>query len=557
VHLRVGIHLGDVVESEGDISGDAVNVASRVVGLADSDGVCITRQVYDQVRNKSELPLESIGMKSLKNVSEPMEVFRLVLPWEPQQLSGPPVSLDKRRIAVLPLTNMSHDPADEYFADGLTEELICTMSRIGGLRVIARTSVMGYKGARKKIEEIAEELDVGTILEGSVRKAGERARIAIQLIDTSTSEHLWAESYDRELKDVLAVQTDIAKTVAEALKVRLTSQEKAIMEKEKTTDPEALTLYLKGRFYWNERTKEGVSKALECFELAVKIDPEFAPAYSGLADCYNIQADYGWVPQEKTGPLARQHSLKALAIDDSLAEAHASYALTLIRDWDFVPAQRELRRALELRPNYAVAHHWHAILLSYQRRNEEALQEERLALELDPYSRVIGMGAANTLSFLGREEEALQTIDRLVELNPEFAPARMWRSGILVVTGETEAAVKEAERAAAIDDSPVLEGNLAWVYAVAGRRADAERVRAHLYARMGDDHVPTALAGMLELAMGNLDEGFRRLERGIEARDTALLMIPNDPWFRQFATDPRWKAIEERLGIPRSVPEGA
>jgi adenylate cyclase len=554
VHLRVGIHLGDVVESEGDISGDAVNVASRVVGLADSDGVCLTRQVYDQVRNKFEVRLESLGLKSLKNVKDPMEVYKVAFPWESQETLIPKDRFDKRRIAVLPLTNMSQDQTDEYFADGLTEELISTMSRIGGLRVIARTSVVGYKGGKKKIGEIAEELEVGTILEGSVRKAGERARITIQLIDTGTSEHLWAESYDRELKDVLAIQTDISKTVAEALKVRLTSQEKAIMEREKTADPEGLTLYLKGRFYWNQRTQDGVRRALDYFQRAVKIDPEFALAYSGLADCYNVFADYGWEPQETMGPLARECSLKALEIDDSLAEAHASYALTLMRDWEFTPAEKEIRRALELRPNYAIAYHWYAILLTYLRRIEEAYRKEKLGLELDPYSRVINMGLANATYFLGRNAESMEILDSVVELNPEFAPARMWRSNILVVEAKYEAAIQEAEKARELDDSPVIEVNLACVYGIAGRRAEAERIRAHVYARQGADSVPAALTGLLELILGNRDEGYRRLDRAVSERDPALWMFSVDPWFKEYRSDPRWKAIEEKMGVPRFVP---
>jgi adenylate cyclase len=229
LELRVGIHLGDVVESQGDISGDAVNIASRIEQLAEPGGICLTRQVYDQVHNKLELQLSSLGESKLKNVDQTTEVFRVVMPWVSRQeaLRG---AYDKKRIAVLPFANISRDSADEYFADGMTEEIIATMSRISGLKVIARTSVMGYKGGQKKISEVARELDVGSILEGSVRKVGDRARVTVQLIDSETSEHVWAESYDRDLKDVLAIQSDISTTVAEALRVKLLDKERSVIE---------------------------------------------------------------------------------------------------------------------------------------------------------------------------------------------------------------------------------------------------------------------------------------------------------------------------------------
>jgi len=223
IHLRVGVHLGDVVESGGDISGDAVNLASRIEPLAEDGGVCLTRQVYDQVVSKFELPLESLGPKQLKNVSTSVEVFRMHMPWE-VKATAPKTGLDPKRIAVLPFANMSPDPADEYFADGMTEEMISSLSRISGLKIIARTSVMGYRGGQKKIPEIAKELDVGTIMEGSVRKSGDKLRITAQLIDATTNEHLWVESYDRELKDVFAIQTEVASKVAEGLSMRLFSK---------------------------------------------------------------------------------------------------------------------------------------------------------------------------------------------------------------------------------------------------------------------------------------------------------------------------------------------
>lgn len=272
VHLRVGIHLGDVVELVGDISGDAVNVASRIESLAEDGGVCLTRQVYDHVHNKFELPLLTLGLKSLKNVSSPVEVYRIEMPWELQK-TAQRAELDRKRIAVMPFANISPDPDDEYFADGLTEEMIARLSRLSGLDVIARTSIMNYKKREKNAAEIGRELSAGTLLEGSVRKAGNKIRVTVQLINSNSEGHLWAENYDRNLDDIFAVQSDIAEQVAHALEVQLLPRVRSDIEKRPTVSVDAYTLYLKGRHIWFEWTPSAFKKALKYFERAIQLDP--------------------------------------------------------------------------------------------------------------------------------------------------------------------------------------------------------------------------------------------------------------------------------------------
>ena len=548
IHLRVGVHLGDVVESLGDISGDAVNVASRIEPLAEDGGVCITRQVYDHVLNKFELPLVSLGPKTLKNVSARVEVYKMVMPWE--EAGAPRPILDKRRIAVLPFTNISPDPADEYFADGMTEELISTMSRISGMKVIARTSIMGYKGGHKKVDEVARELGVGTVLEGSVRKAGNRIRITAQLIDSETSEHMWAESYDRELEDVFAVQSDISKTVAEALKVQLFSHERVVIERKHTAYPEAYTLYLKGRFYWNERTQQSVNKALKYFEKAAGIDPGFALAYSALADCYNILAGFDWMAPDRAYPLAKSFSTKALEIDESLAEAHASLAVTLRNQlWDFGSAERELRRAIELRPSYAPAYHWLAGVLGCLGRVEEALSCEKLGIEIDPYSPLVNTGLAYWLYVVGKIDEAMEQYRRTVELDPDYIPARIWKSEVHVNLSEYDAAIDEARKAFDIEKTPPTELNLAWVYAAAGRRDEAQNILDNVKSRAAKEHVCPVAIGTVELALGRTVEGFNSLQKALEERDDCLLDLISEPWFKQYRSDPRWNQIYAKIVI--------
>ena len=552
MHIRVGIHLGEVVEKEGDIYGDAVNVASRIQPLAEDGGVCLTQQVYDQVHTKLEFPLTSVGSKTLKNVSAPIEVYKMVMPWDEEKVI-PATRFDRRRIAILPFTNISSDPADEYFADGMTEELISTMSRIRGLKVIARTSVMGYKEGHKKVNEVAKELNVGTVLEGSVRKAGNRIRITVQLIDSETSEHTWAESYDRELIDVFAVQTDISTTVAEALKVQLLSEERAVMEKRPTTDPEAYTLYLKGRYSWNERTQQGINKAVEYFEQAARVDPTFALAYSGLADCYNALAGFDWMAPDLAYPLAKRFSMKALEIDESLAEAHASLAVTLKNQlWDFGSAERELRRAIELRPSYALAYHWLAGLLGMFGKVEEALSWERRGIEIDPYSPTISTGLANWLAVSGKTDEAMKQYGRIAKLDPGYIPARIWKSEVHAVLSEYDAAVEEATKAVEIEKTPPTELNLAWAYATAGRKDEAQGVLDRVMGRATKEQVCPVAIGTVEFAMGRTEEGFKWLEKALKEGDDCLQDLVSDPWFKQFRSDQRWKEIYARMGLPQS-----
>lgn len=540
--VRIGVHVGDVIHDKNDVYGDAVNVASRIEPLAQPGGICVSRQVYDHVKNKFEFPIVSIGQKELKNVSEPLEVFKVVLPWEG---SGHlEASLDRRRIAVLPFSNISPDPADEYFADGMTEELTATMSRIGGLKVIARTSVMGYKGTQKKISDVARELEVGTVLEGSVRKAGDRVRITIQLIDSKTSEHLWAESYERELKDVFAIQSEVSKVVAESLKVHLTPQEKVLVGKEQTESTEAHTVYLKGRFYWNERTEENTKKALAYFERAVAADPGFALAYSGISDCYNVLVDYGWMDPAKALPLSEKNARRAIELDESLAEGHASLGSVLASTWKFRAAESEFKRAIELRPSYSPAYHWFALMLNQLGRPEEAFQRELDALDIDPYSMTSGLGACVALYIMGRYSEALTRLTKLAQEFPEYVGIAFWKSTVHLVMEEFDDAVRDAERAVELSHSPSSLLNLAGTLAYVGRREDA--LKAYDQAKQ-EGFASPAFVGMVELMLGMNDEGFGHLEEAVRLEDTSLLTGRHDPINKKYLTGPRWKAIDEEI----------
>lgn len=553
IHLRVGIHLGDVVESQGDISGDAVNVASRIEPLADDGGVCVTRQVYDHVRNKVDLTLLSLGAQALKNVSEPVEVYKMVMPWETES-SRLPTQLDTKRIAVLPFANMSPDPNDVYFADGMTEELISTVSKISELQVISRTSVMRYRDATTQISQIGQELAVGSVLEGSVRKAGNKVRITAQLIRVEGDRHVWSQSYDRDLTDVFAIQADIAEQVAGSLKVHLLSREKQSIRKEGTSNPNAYTPYLKGRFYWNERTEGGTKKALRYFEEAAKADPGFAMAFSGMADAYNILSDYGWMPPSEALPLAKANATKALEADDSLAEAHASLGLVLSNhSWDLVAAEREYQLAIQLKPNYAPAHHWYAVDLFYMRRYKESASAEERALALDPYSRLYNMARTNQMLVDKKYDEALKRYAELIETYPDFSALRYWRSTCFLITGRFEEAIAEASRYVEMEGgswtSIYSDLHLAWVYAAAGRRSEAEELVARAIAEREKTFASPTGIGWVKLTLGQKEEGYAWLEKAFTERDPSLLYFNGYPWTKELRVDPRWEAIEARLGF--------
>ena len=557
INLRIGIHLGDVVESQGDITGDAVNVASRIQPFAENGGVSITRQVYDQVQNKFEHPLTSLGTKSLKNVRTPVEVYKINLPWFNGK-SSTPARADRSRIAVLPFANISSSSKDEYFADGMTEELIATLSKIRDLGVIARTSIIRYKGLTKPVTDIGRELNVGTVLEGSVRVAGKKLRITAQLIDVATEEHLWSETYDRDLEDVFAVQTDIGKRIAQELKIKIPRSDSLRLEKKATGIPEAYSLYLKGRHSLNTRTEKGLKESIRDFEKAIKRDPNFALAYTGLADAYSILASYSleYIPPREGFPKAKAAAQKALALDRQLAEAHASLGLVkFYYDWNWKGAETEFKKALELNPGYAQAHQYYADFVKSFGRFDEALSQMKQALALDPLSYSINTGIGHVLYLSRQYDEAIEHYRKVVESDPAFVPARLWFGRPFMQKGMFKEAIEQVEQAVKLSkESTVSLATLAQAQASAGNKTEAEKILDRLLARAKKQYVPSYWIALVQMSIGNLDQALNWLERAYHERSSWLVWANVEPRFDTLRTEPRFTRLLARIGFEPSKP---
>ncbi|MFI5421074.1 MAG: tetratricopeptide repeat protein, partial [Nitrososphaerales archaeon] len=431
------------MHSGNDVIGDSVNIASRIQPIADPEGVCVSQQVYDQIRNKLTNSLVKLDQKYLKNLQFPLDVYKVVMPWEETHLTPDNFRGEtSHRLAVLPFTNISPDPTDEYFADGLTEELISTLSTISGLRVIARTSVMKYKGLGRGVHEIGKELNVHTAIQGSVRKAGERLRIGVQLVDVQTEEYLWVQKYDRDLQDIFAIQSEIAQQVAEALTIQLRTGEKGNLERRATDSTAAHSLYLKGRHYWNERTREGMDKAAKYFEQAIKLDPKFALAYAALADCNVVSPSYGWGEPREAFPKAREYALKAIEIDRTLAEPHASLAM-VYADYEYRwrEAEEQFKQAVLLKASYATGYHWYSIVLAFMGRYSDSYEQAKLASALDPLSQIISVNVGVALLGLGKIKEAIKQFERIREEDPNYVTAHNYLGWAYYLDSRTDEAI--------------------------------------------------------------------------------------------------------------------
>jgi TolB-like protein/DNA-binding winged helix-turn-helix (wHTH) protein/Tfp pilus assembly protein PilF len=459
----------------------------------------------------------------------------------------------KLMLAVLPFDNLSGDPEHEYFADGMTEEMIAQLGRLRPERlgVIARTSAMQYKHTHKAVDQIARELAVGYLVEGSVRRDAGRVRITVQLIQAADQTHLWADSYERDVADVLAIQTDVARRVASSLALELLPDRREALARLESQSSAAHDACLQGRYHWNKRTEAGLRKSLESFQQAIAIDPFYAPGYAGLADAYNVLADYALIAPKEAGPRAQAAASKALALDPTLAEAHAALAYSRWNfEWDWTGAEREFQRALALDPGYAVAHQWYGTYLGQLGRFDEALDQMRLARQLDPVSRIIGTNLGALHYFARRYDEAIRICRQTLELDAEF-PVALWLLGRAhEARGELPQALSAFERAIAASDSPTYVAARARVLALSGDAAQARSLLETLHRLSERRYVSAFDLALVHGALGETQASLDWLERAYASRSNALADLKVDPRLDPLRSEPRFQALVRRVGIP-------
>jgi eukaryotic-like serine/threonine-protein kinase len=456
-----------------------------------------------------------------------------------------------KSLAVLPLQNLSGDPAQEYFADGMTEELTADLSKIGAVRVISRTSAMRYKGSDKALPEIARELNVDGIIEGSVERSAERVRITAQLIHAPTDTHLWAESYERDLRDILTLQDEVALDIANQIKVRLTPTEQSLLSRSAPVDPQAYQAYLEGVFYWNMRTQEGLNKGIKYFREAIDKDPRYALAYAGLAESYVVLAGYRIVSGKEAFPVAKEAALKALEINEALAEAHAALAIVrLCYDFDWGAAENEIRRAIELNPNYATAHDWHAFVLVSLGRLEEAISEEKRAQELDPLSQAINDDLGYYLYLAEDNDQAIIQLRKTLAMYQSMPMPHMLLGRAYVQKRMFTEAIKEFQSAATLSGNyPLYQAWLGYGYAISGHRSEAQQIIDELTRPSNTKYVSPYDVAAIWTGLGDKNQAVKWLGRAYEERATHLVHIYIEPAFEPLRSDLRFQELLRRMGL--------
>src|SRR5271156_4330849 len=458
-----------------------------------------------------------------------------------------------RSLAVLPLESLSNDASQDYFADGMTDELITDLGQISALRVISRTSVMTYKHARKPLPEIARELNVDAVVEGTVLRSGDRVRISAQLIEAASDKHLWAQSYEGELRDALELQSKVARAIADQIQIKLNPQERAALKNVRKVDAQAYDSYLKGRYFWNKRTADGLKVARAYFDQAIEEDPNYAEAYSGLADTYALLGDwqYAVMTPKEALPKAKAAAIKALELGSSLGEAHNSLAFCLDGfDWDFDAAGKEFQRAIELNPGYATAHQWYAWHLSLLGRYDEAIAEMRKAKSLDPLSLIINADLAELLVIAHFYDESIIQSRKTIEMDPNFALAHNQLAQAYLQKHMNGEAIAELQKAVELSaGTPTFIANLARAYAASGRTSDAVKLLSELKSHSNGGYSDAAEVSMVYAALGDKDQAMRWLEIGYEQRFNPGVL--QRPGFDPLRSDPRFQDLVRRIGFPR------
>jgi TolB-like protein/Flp pilus assembly protein TadD len=457
-------------------------------------------------------------------------------------------AIPAKSIAVLPFDNLSRDPDNAYFCEGVQDEILTRLAKVADLKVISRTSTQHFKSAPEDLPQIAQQLGVANILEGSVQKAGDRVRVNVQLINAMSDAHLWADTFDRQLTDIFAVESEVAKNIAETLQARITGSEKDSIAKTPTVNPEAYELYLKGKFFSEKRTGADLRKAIEYYDQAIAKDPNYPLAYVGLADSYLLLPNYGSTSSKEALPPARAAVKKALELDDSLAEAHASLGLLATIELDLDRATSELARAVQLKPNYATAHHWYSLSLMTLARFDPAIAEGKRAIELDPLSLIINADDSWLYFCARRYDQAETQARKTLEMDPRFFLAHYYLGAALQLEGHLAEAIPEFQKAFELNNDPYSLAMLGQAYARSGKKGEAEKILARLNEEEKSRYAAPYAMALINLGLGDKQRAIDELERAYaEGETNYLFVIKVDPLLDELRGQPRFEALAEKI----------
>jgi TolB-like protein/DNA-binding winged helix-turn-helix (wHTH) protein len=528
------------------------NGSEFAAGNPQPDPVQLTEPIPAVAELKSRFPSRRLAVISLLATVLLVGAF-LFLHF--RNSSGSIASAEKiKSIVVLPLENLSGDKDQEYFADGMTDELIASLAKIRGLRVISRTSAMEYKDTHKTLSEIARELNVDAVVEGTVLRAGNRVRITAELVQVSTDRHLWAETYESEMGNVLTLQSQVASAIVSEIRINLTPEEQQRLAAARTVNPQAYEDYLKGRYYWNKRSEEGLGKAVEYYQLAVEKDPQYALAYAGLADCYDLEGTtiIGSRPSSEAALKARAAALKALEIDSTLTEAQITLAsIKMNYDWDWPGAGSGLKRITETNPDHATAHQRYSLYLTVMGRSEESLAEISRALKLDPLSLSINFSYGWRLYLARKYDQAIAQLMSTLEMDPNFVLAHLVLGQAYEEKGQFDLAIAELKKAASLSpNSPLMLAALGRGYAVAGDKGSAEKILEDLTKHSGRRYVSPFYIALVVSGLRQNDQALGWLDKAYQDRSNGLIFLKVDPELDSLRSNPRFQALQRRVALP-------
>ena|SRR5713101_1417335 len=605
LHVRMGIHSGPVNEitdlnEQANIAGAGINVAQRVMDCGDAGHILVSKHVAEdleqyprwrpylhdlgecEVKHGTRIGVVNLYTDEAGNAQLPKKFQALKkrgtrVRWT--AIAGALLALavivggiamfsryrvrstlaaPEKSIAVMPFENLSENKANAYFADGIQEEILTRLAKIADLKVISRSSTQRFRSAPEDLRQIAQQLGVANILEGSVQKTADQVRVNVQLINAATDTHLWADTYDRKLTDIFAVESEIAKTIADILQAKLTGSEQHVIAARPTASTEAHQLYLKGRFFWNKRTGNDLKKSIDYFQQAIAADPNYALAYAGIADAYVLLPGYSAGTPRDCYPKAKAAAKKALELDETLAEAHTTLAMAIwLYDFDSSQATREFQRAIELNPNYATAHHWFSLGLASLGRFDDAIAEGKRAVELDPLSLVINADLGADYYLARRYDEAIAQQRKTLEMDPGFYYAHFILGEALAAKGAFEQAIEEYRKAHALDDDPWVLGLLGHAYASSGNKTEALKILDQLKELSTQRYVSAYSFAILYLGLGEKQEALRWLEQSYQDRAGSDIA-----WIRVYSLldplrgDPRFEALAEKIVPAREFSRG-